>query len=39
MMLVYITQNLDKGAINTASIMGLQKDTVSSSPCAVPLLF
>jgi hypothetical protein len=33
MMLVYMTQNLDKGALGTASIMGMQKDTVSWSLC------
>jgi cell shape-determining protein MreD len=39
MMLVYITQNLDKSAIATASIMGMQKDTVSFSPYGVSVVF
>ncbi len=37
MMLVYMTQNFDKGALGTASIMGMQKDTVSCGAVALLL--
>jgi hypothetical protein len=30
MVLCYLAQALDKGALTTASIMGLQKDTVNA---------
>ncbi len=39
MMLVYMTQNLDKGALGTASIMGMQKDTVSFTRPSLFFLF